>query len=128
MAVCMIFTASSLSLTDPMCQPPRQMIETLTPVLPRGRCGRPVEGVSSAIASSEERASAAVPAIPARRNSRRELSVPMWNSLGAGILVLGEPSVLRQEYDRVDDHVSVNALIGNHNPAGFSFPEGECAQ
>src|SRR5262245_42791491 len=125
MAVCMIFTASSLSLTDPMCQPPRQMIETLTPVLPTGRCGRPGEGGPSATACSEDSASAAVAEIPATRISLGDVLVPMCNCWGYGILVLGEPSVLRQEYDRVDRDVFLNVVIGTLEPVGFSFPEGD---
>src|SRR5262245_8932462 len=73
MAVCMILTASSLSWTDPMCQPPRQMIDTFTPVFPSGRCGMPADGRSCPPAS-DDRARAAVPTIPAWRNSRRLLS------------------------------------------------------
>src|SRR6478736_2829863 len=41
MAVCIMRTASALSLTAPMCQPPRARIETRTPVRPSGRVGRP---------------------------------------------------------------------------------------
>src|SRR5436305_1949984 len=74
MAVCMILIASSLSFTEPMCQPPRQMIDTLTPVLPSGRMGRAVDDFSSLVAWPET-ANAAVPAIPAWRNSRRVLSI-----------------------------------------------------
>ena len=43
----MIFTASSLSLTEPMCHPPRQRIDTFTPVLPSGRVGIPSPGFLS---------------------------------------------------------------------------------
>src|SRR5215213_416279 len=87
MAVCMILTASALSLTSPMCQPPRQMMDTFSPVLPRGRVGRPADGLSSPGASAAM-ARAAVPARPAWRNSRRDSEADMnrllgWKSSGA---------------------------------------------
>src|SRR5437899_2152986 len=50
----MILTASFWSLTLPMCQPPRQKMETLTPVLPRGRVGRPSRPASHPAVSARD--------------------------------------------------------------------------
>src|SRR3989442_1368626 len=40
-AACIIRMASLSSLSEPMCQPPRQTIDTRCPVLPRTRVGKP---------------------------------------------------------------------------------------
>src|SRR2546427_238572 len=69
MAACMMRTASSLSWTEPMCQPPRHRQETRTPVLPRARVGRPVSAASTVPASP----AAAPPAGGVLRNSRPPL-------------------------------------------------------
>src|SRR5262245_22469351 len=66
----MILMATFLSLTEPICQPPRQIIETLTPVLPSGLVGRPLSGPWSAPAR-EASPRAAPAATVVWRNSRR---------------------------------------------------------
>src|SRR5262249_21504166 len=83
----MILMASFLSLTAPMCQPPRQMIDTRSPVLPSGRVGKPLEAVSSAPRAAA-RLRAALAASEACRNSRRLFGV----SFIACLLVNAESS------------------------------------
>ncbi len=50
----MILMASLSSLTARMCQPPRQMIDTRSPVLPSGRVGNPLAEASSAPCAGRE--------------------------------------------------------------------------
>src|SRR5438874_8259322 len=72
MAACMMRTASLSSLTEPMCQPPRQMIGTRTPVRPSGRVGRPDLASAASVAAANPTAAPA--AREDCRNSRRVLS------------------------------------------------------
>src|SRR4051794_6956409 len=81
----MILIASSLSLTEPMCQPPRQRIGTRTPVLPSGRVGRPFDAASLAWAAVADRPRAALAARVLWRNSRRLWS---WGLSGLGVGLL----------------------------------------
>ena len=66
----MILMASFLSLTSPMCQPPRHSIDTLTPVLPSGRVGSPFDGVSSAPAPAVSPRAAPAAAVAPRKSRR----------------------------------------------------------
>src|SRR6185437_11676608 len=77
----MILIASFSSLTAPMCQPPRAMIDTRTPVLPSGRVGSPLEAASSAPSAPAARVSAAPAASEACRNSRRLLGASLTTCL-----------------------------------------------
>src|SRR5581483_2764457 len=68
MAACMILMASFWSLTEPICQPPRHRMETLTLVRPRGRVGSPAFWAASSWVPSDR---AAAPTAAVCRNSRR---------------------------------------------------------
>src|SRR5262249_26071738 len=87
----MILIASLWSLTAPMCQPPRQRIETLTPVLPSGRVGSPPDPFSSAPAVARA-PSAAPAATDVVRNSRRVL-VGSFIAALLGLTVQSSPPV-----------------------------------
>src|SRR5579875_2307208 len=72
-----------------MCQPPRQMIETRSPVLPSGRVGNPLAEASSAPGAPAVNVKAAPAASEVCKNSRRLLGMSIIASL-LKVRVVGE--------------------------------------
>src|SRR5437763_13314694 len=100
-----------------MCQPPRQRMETLTPVLPSGRWGSPLPA-GSWPAAAVPRAAAAVAAPAVWRNSRRVSSV-LGVSLIA-VLRVGEGAIRRGLGYRAAAAMARDLAAGS--PAVFDTP------
>ena len=124
---------SASSLTEPMCQPPRQAIETFAPDRPRTLCGRPV-AEALLVWANTSCASAAMDA--ALKKSRLELEVcSMIREVyreGARNGRVSDGSDLRKRYRRfkTSDFTSTEALgvTSNCLSSAQAFPALPCAE
>src|SRR6185436_17493110 len=129
-AACMIRIDSAFSCTAPMCQPPIQIMDTGTPVLPRMRVGIPVlealDWPNIALLKAMEPATA----VDAWMNSRRVFLSSIVTSEGYGYV--RNNAVCRSISRAVDELQGpvVQAWMGRFCPSPFSkrLPSGGPSQ